>query len=67
MDDIVHQTDSQRVIRSAIFHSRRNSGDDHVRAVELPAEATRPAKKAANSLKRLLTEKTPIQYGVHPV
>jgi hypothetical protein len=46
---------------------QRSASEDHVHAVALLAEATRPAKKAVNSLRRLLTEKTPIQYGVQPV
>ncbi|TPW72900.1 hypothetical protein [Schumannella sp. 10F1B-5-1] len=41
-----------------------SSGDDHGQAVKMAAEATRPATKAGNSLRRLLSEKTPVQYGV---
>lgn len=45
----------------------RSSGEDHVQAVALLRRATHPATKAANSLKRLLTQKTPVQYGVQSV
>jgi hypothetical protein len=42
----------------------RSSGEDHTQAVALLTRATQPMRKAANSLRRLLTEKTPVQYGV---
>ena len=45
----------------------RSSGEDHTQAVTLLTQAVRPAKKAPNSLRRLLSEKTPVQYGVQPV
>lgn len=45
----------------------RSSGEDHGQAVDLLTRALSPAKKAPNSLRRLLSEKTPVQYGVHPV
>ncbi len=45
----------------------RSAGDDHAQAVALLTQAVRPAKKAPNSLRRLLSEKTPVQYGVQPV
>jgi hypothetical protein len=45
----------------------RSSGEDHAEAVTLLTQAVRPAKKAPNSLRRLLSEKTPVQYGVQPV
>ncbi len=41
----------------------RSSGDDHAAAIALLKQATHPSTKAANGLKRLLTEKTPVQYG----
>jgi hypothetical protein len=41
----------------------RSSGEDHTQAVALLTRATQPMRKAANSLRRLLTE-TPVQYGV---
>lgn len=45
----------------------RSSGEDHAQAVTLLRRATHPATKAANSLRRLLAEKTPVQYGVQPI
>jgi hypothetical protein len=45
----------------------RAAGDDHRQAVDLLAQAIRPSSKAANSLRRLLTQKTPLQYGVEVV
>ncbi|WP_378144052.1 hypothetical protein ACFJGV_11400 [Cnuibacter sp. UC19_7] len=33
----------------------------------LVARATHPATKAANSLRRLLTQKTPVQYGADAI
>lgn len=45
----------------------RSSGEDHTQAVTLLTRAIQPTKKAANSLRRLLSEKTPVQYGVQPV
>ena len=41
----------------------RSSGDDHAQAISLLKQATHPSTKAANSLTRLLTQKTPVQYG----
>jgi len=45
----------------------RSSGEDHAQAVTLLTQAVSPATKAPNSLRRLLSEKTPVQYGVQPV
>ena len=41
----------------------RSAGDDHTQAINLLKRATHPSTKAANSLSRLLTQKTPVQYG----
>jgi hypothetical protein len=41
----------------------RSSGEDHAQAISLLKRATHPSTKAANSLARLLTQKTPVQYG----
>ncbi len=41
----------------------RSSGDDHAHAISLLRQATHPSTKAGNSLARLLTQKTPVQYG----
>lgn len=45
----------------------RSAGDDHASAVTLIRRATHPATKASNSLRRLLSEKTPVQYGATPI
>jgi hypothetical protein len=45
----------------------RSSSEDHGHAVALLTQAMSPAKKVPNSLRRLLSEKTPVQYGVQPV
>ena len=45
----------------------RSSSEDHSQAVILLKRATNPTSKAANSLKRLLAQKTPVQYGVQSV
>ena len=45
----------------------RSSGDDHAQAVTLLRRATHPSTKAANSLRRLLTRKTPVQYGTDAI
>ncbi|WP_349899390.1 hypothetical protein [Parafrigoribacterium soli] len=45
----------------------RSSGDDHAQAIMLLKRATHPSTKAANSLRRLLTQKTPVQYGVDAI
>jgi hypothetical protein len=45
----------------------RSSGDDHMQAFNLVKRATQPSTKAANSLKRLLTQKTPVQYGADAI
>jgi hypothetical protein len=45
----------------------RNSGDDHAQAIGLLKKAIHPSTKAATSLKRLLTQKTPVQYGVDAI
>ena len=45
----------------------RSAGDDHALAVGLVKKATHPSTKAANSLKRLLTQKTPVQYGADAI
>ncbi|NQX34760.1 hypothetical protein [Herbiconiux sp. VKM Ac-2851] len=45
----------------------RSSGDDHSQAIGLIRKATHPSTKAANSLKRLLTQKTPVQYGADAI
>lgn len=45
----------------------RSSGEDHAQAVALLERAVQPKMKSANSLKRLLTAKTPIQYGLQQI
>lgn len=45
----------------------RSSGDDHTQAVSLLKRATQPSTRAANSLTRLLTQKTPVQYGADAI
>lgn len=45
----------------------RSAGDDHAHAISLLKRATHPATKPANSLTRLLTQKTPVQYGADPI
>lgn len=45
----------------------RSSGDDHAHAISLLRRATHPSTKAANSLARLLTQKTPVQYGTDAI
>ena len=45
----------------------RSAGDDHAQAVSLIKKATHPSTKAANSLARLLTQKTPVQYGADAI
>jgi hypothetical protein len=45
----------------------RSSGDDHAQAINLLKRATHPSTKAANSLARLLTQKTPVQYGTDAI
>ena len=45
----------------------RSSGDDHAQAIRLLKQATHPSTKAANSLARLLTQKTPVQYGADAI
>lgn len=45
----------------------RSAGDDHAQAVDLLKRATHPSTKAANSLARLLTQKTPVQYGADAI
>lgn len=45
----------------------RSSGEDHVQAAALLERAVRPRTKTVTSFRRLLTDKTPIQYGVQPV
>lgn len=45
----------------------RSAGDDHAQAVSLLKKATHPSTKAANSLKRLLVQKTPVQYGADAI
>lgn len=46
---------------------QRSSGDDHVHAISLLKRATHPSTKAANSLTRLLTQKTPVQCGADAI
>lgn len=46
---------------------QRSSGDDHAQAISLLMRATHPSTKAANSLTRLLTQKTPVQYGADAI
>ena len=50
-----------------IVLGERSSSDEHSQAVALLKRATRPATKPANSLRRLLVAKTPVQYGVQPI
>lgn len=45
----------------------RSVGDDHMQAINLLKRAIHPSTKAANSLKRLLTQKTPVQYGADAI
>lgn len=45
----------------------RSAGEDHAQAVDLLKRATHPSTKAANSLARLLTQKTPVQYGADAI
>jgi len=45
----------------------RSPGDDHAQAINLLKKATNPSTKAANCLKRLLTQKTPVQYGADAI
>lgn len=45
----------------------RSSGDDHAQAISLLKRATHPSTKAASSLTRLLTQKTPVQYGADAI
>lgn len=45
----------------------RSAGDDHSQAIALLKRATHPSTKAANSLSRLLTHKTPVQYGADSI
>ena len=45
----------------------RSSGDDHAHAISLLKRATHPSTKAANTLARLLTQKTPVQYGADTI
>jgi hypothetical protein len=45
----------------------RSSGEDHAHAITLLKRATHPSTKAANSLARLLTQKTPVQYGADAI
>ncbi|WP_291048613.1 hypothetical protein [Herbiconiux sp.] len=45
----------------------RSAGDDHAQAISLLKKATHPSTKAANSLKRLLVQKTPVQYGADAI
>ncbi len=47
----------------AIVLGERSAGDDHAQAVDLLRKATSPSKKTSNCLARLLTDKTPVQYG----
>lgn len=46
---------------------QRSAGEDHAQAVRLLERATHPSTKAANALKRLLTRKTPVQYGADAI
>lgn len=45
----------------------RSAGDDHTQAINLLKKAIHPSTKAATSLKRLLTQKTPVQYGADAI
>lgn len=45
----------------------RSASDDHAEAIGLLKRATHPSTKAATSLTRLLTRKTPVQYGVDAI
>lgn len=45
----------------------RSAGEDHGQAINLLKRATHPSTKAANSLTRLLTQKTPVQYGADAI
>jgi len=45
----------------------RSSGDDHIQAAALLERAVRPRTKTVTNFRRLVTDKTPIQYGVQPV
>jgi hypothetical protein len=45
----------------------RSAGDDHAQAITLLKKAIHPSTKAATSLKRLLTQKTPVQYGADAI
>ena len=45
----------------------RSAGDDHIQAINLLKRAIHPSTKAATSLKRLLTQKTPVQYGADAI
>lgn len=45
----------------------RSAGDDHAQAINLLKKAIHPSTKAATSLKRLLTQKTPVQYGADAI
>ncbi|WP_147303929.1 hypothetical protein [Subtercola boreus] len=46
---------------------QRSSGDDHTQAISLLEQATHPSTKTTTSLKRLLTQKTPVQYGADAI
>jgi hypothetical protein len=45
----------------------RSAGDDNAQAITLLKKAIHPSTKAATSLKRLLTQKTPVQYGADAI
>jgi hypothetical protein len=45
----------------------RSAGDDHTQAINLLKRAIHPSTKAATSLKRLLTQNTPVQYGADAI
>ncbi|WP_291036430.1 hypothetical protein [Herbiconiux sp.] len=45
----------------------RSAGDDHAQAINLLKKAIHPSTKSATSLKRLLTQKTPVQYGADAI
>ena len=45
----------------------RSSGEDHAQAIPLLERAVGPRSKTVSSFRRLVTDKTPIQYGVRPV